>query len=134
MIKYDLAKYASKFLIGTGVLELYNIFVDGKKFDNLTSWYDAMSFGASNVIASVGNDLIFEFLNLSNQGLIPMLTEPLFNMFVYQYMYDNISRPNYRGLSGERSRTQTMVVGFGGNILLKFVENPILGLWGMKSY
>ena len=134
MIKYDVAKYGTKFLIGTALLGAYNVLVAGQSFSSSRTWYDAASFGASNIISNAVNDLLYDFLHMNNQGLFPMLTEPLLNMVIYQYMYDNITRPNYSGLSGERSRNGVMLIGGLGNVILRFVENPILGLWGMKGY
>ena len=134
MIKYDVAKYTTKFIIGTAILGAYNIVVDGKSFSASSTWYDAATFGASNIISNAVNDLLYDFLHMNNQGLFPMLTEPLLNLVIYQYMYDNFTRPNYRGFAGERSRNSVMLIGGLGNVILRFVENPILGLWGMKGY
>lgn len=135
LMKFDLAKYLGKFSIGGVAMFLYDGLLDGKGF-NMSSFYDALTFGGSHVLSSMANDLILNLTHLQDYSIIPMISEPVFNAFIYQYLYSNLLYDYLRegGSGAVRSDKKNMLLGAGLNVATKFIENPLMSLWGIKSY
>ena len=105
-LKFDFWKYITKFAFSGATIALYDIFMDGISYKN---WYvlkDAMTFGLSNVVSSAGSDLVLDLIGYNSENILSMLTEPVLNAFLYDYLYNTMIRYNNDyGRTPKRSST-----------------------------
>ena len=129
----DLPKYTIKAGLWFLGMSLYNSFVTKIDFMRWEQLKDSAFFALSNVSSGIISDLVFDMIG-NKTGLQGMILEPLINAFVYPYLYDMYI---YRSLSGGayvKSNQTNMILGGVGNVILKYVENPLMSLFGIKSY
>jgi hypothetical protein len=64
-----------------------------------------------------------------------MVINPLLNGFLYMYLYEYFlkNQLEYWRLN-LRSNNTNFMIGAGGNILISWISNPLLSLFGLKSY
>ena len=63
-----------------------------------------------------------------------MLTEPMVSALIYVYLYDKMVYSSYYNIySNQRGSTNNFLTSATINILIRFIENPILSFWGWKN-
>jgi len=130
MMTYDLTKYSTHALIGFAGVVAYDTLIEGYKLDGGFSYNDAATFALSTVVSNVTYDILSSFLPYLNEGSLPgLIGKPLINALVYSYMFDMMLNKKYPGI---RDSTNAFVVGAIGDLLLGYVESPILALFGVK--
>lgn len=129
---FDIHKYLSKGILSFGAIGLYDYFVENRSFDFVKT--DGLTFTVANLVGLLSSDLLFEFLNLSKSGTVGMLTEPLVSSLIYMYLYNNMVYAKYYNLyTNQRGSTNNFLTSATLNILVKFIENPLLSFWGWKN-
>ena len=134
MLKFDIPNYLTKGGIWFGVMLLYNTVVEK---NNVTSNYaltDSLTFSLSNITTLAVKDILSNFYN-SYEGMASMIINPILNGFIYMYLYDYFLK-NQLAFSRLKLRNNNtnFMLGAGGNILIAWFSNPLLSLFGLKSY
>ena len=131
MMKFDLTRYGTTALIGyVGVLA-YDSLIDGKSISENFTMNDAATFAISTVVSSIGLEVVSNIVPFLNDGYLSMVTAPVINGLVYMYMYDNFVGKRYQYY---RDDMKAFYVGSIGLFLLKYVESPVLSLFGMRNF
>lgn len=129
---FDIHKYLSKGILSFGAIWLYDYFVEGRGLDFVKS--DGLTFTVSNLAGLLSSDLLFEFLNLNKSGTVGMLTEPMISSLIYMYLYNDMVYSKYfNTYSNQRGTTSNFLTAATINILVRFIENPLLSFWGWKN-
>ena len=130
MMRHDLMKYASNALVSYGVFYGYDYLIEGKssQFSNK----DSLSFALSSVLSNVGYEVVEALVPYLNQGhLAGMIGQPLLTGVIYLYIYNYMVANEYRGT---RSSNNVFLMRSLGNLIINYIENPLLSLFGVKSY
>lgn len=134
LVKFDIARYISKPLIGAGLVYVYDMFVEGRKFGNSLVNYDALVMGGSLISSTVLKDVITGAVGLQPESIQFKLVEPLINSFIYAYGYRFFLR-DFGGNYTLRKDTMNYMIGFVTSFISEYFENPISALvTGVKSY
>ncbi len=132
MIKYDFMKYTSHAVMSFSSLLAYDVFIMGY---NLNSGYpvkDATAFAISSVVSNFSSELLSSLVPYLNENnLTGMLSYPLLSGLVYSYIYDMNVNNSYPGI---RDKNSAFIIGSVGCLLVRYIENPIMSLFGFKSY
>ena len=132
MDKYNMIKYASHAAFGYFSLLAYDTLVLGFKIDGGFVMSDATSFALSTVLTNFSCDVLSSMVPYINDGsFIGMISCPLINGIIYSYVYDMMTNRRYPGI---RDPTNTFLVGSVGLLLTRYIESPVLSLFGLKSY
>ena len=130
MMSYDLTKYTSHAVIGFAGIIAYDTLIEGYKIDGGFAYSDASTFALSTIISNVSYDILSNFLPYLNEGSLPgVIGKPLINALVYSYMFDMMLSRKY---PGNRDSTNAFIVGSVGDLLLGYVESPIMALFGVR--
>ncbi len=115
---------------------LYNSFIDNNGMTWKYTLTDSLTFALSNLSANVGVDILGSFFNYSNESLSGMIMNPLLAGFIYMYLYQYFVKYNddFNLQSNNRSNSMNFMLGGGLDILVKFIWNPLLSLFGLKHY
>lgn len=130
MFHLDFVRYATTAVIGYAGVYAYDTFVDDK--GSAFSMRDAGTFALSTVVSQLAHEVITGLLPYLNEGSLPgMVFTPVLNGVVYMYLYDYMVGDIYQG---SRNNTTAFFVGSIASLLLKYVENPIASLFGVRNY
>jgi len=134
MLKFDIPNYLTKGGIWFGAMLLYNMVVDKNNFTSKYALTDSLTFSLSNITTLAIKDILANFYN-SYEGMASMIINPVLNGFLYMYLYDYFVK-NQLAFSrlNIRSNNINFMLGAGGNILIAWFSNPLLSLFGLKSY
>ncbi len=131
MLKFDLVKYVGKFALWNGAVVLYDALIE--KTGSELAIRDGLTFGVSSVWADIVSEVIYNIASIQKNSIPGLLTSPLFSGILYMYLYNMMVKNNYPNYS-HRWDTNNFIYGWITNLLLSWVENPLLNLWGIKSY
>ena len=108
--------------------------VDKNNFTSKYALTDSLTFSLSNITTLAIKDILANFYN-SYEGMASMIINPVLNGFLYMYLYDYFVK-NQLAFSrlNIRSNNINFMLGAGGNILIAWFSNPLLSLFGLKSY
>jgi hypothetical protein len=130
MFQLDFMRYATHGLIGYAGIYAYDTFVDDK--GSAFSMRDAGTFAVSTVVTSLAHEVITGLLPYLNEGSLPgMVFTPVLNGVVYMYLYDYMVADVYQG---NRENTTAFLIGSVASLLIKYVENPIASLFGVRNF
>ncbi len=134
MLKFDIPNYLTKGGISFGLMLLYNTVIDNNSVTSKYALTDSLTFSLSNISTIAIKDILSNFYN-SYEGLSSMVINPLLNGFLYMYLYEYFlkNQLEYWRLN-LRSNNTNFMIGAGGNILISWISNPLLSLFGLKSY
>jgi len=133
LVSLDIVKYASKNLIGAGLIYGFDVF-NGAKYSSSIVMYDAAVMGGSVLTSELLKDLIVGMLGVHNDSLQYKLIEPLLNAFVYSYMYNFFVASKFPQLT-KRTQMNNLILSGAISMLLIYFENPIIGLFtGIKNF
>ena len=132
MMQFDTTKYLIHGSVSFAGLLAYNVLVEGRP-NNSYSMKDAGCYSLSSVSSLWAADILESLwgsggLNHTIQG---MITKPLLNGLFYMYLYNYLVRENYQN---NRSNNTNFMIGAFGDIVVKFTENPLAGLFGFHVY
>lgn len=131
MIRYDLTKYLTHGATAFLGLSAYDVLVDGRRFDNYVV-KDGATFALSSISSLWFTDLLADvWAGMSRESIQGMLAKPLINAALYMYLYNYMVRQNYEN---NRSNNENFVMAGIGDVLLKWIENPIASLFGYRNY
>lgn len=131
-MKYDIMRYSSHSLVAMGSLVLYDVFVDGRGFTEGFTMDDAITIGVSTLATNLLYDVLSGLLPyLYENNVFGMISRPILTGLVYMYMYDWMMSNKY---SGYRENTKTFYIGAVGCLLVRYIESPVLSLFGMNVY
>lgn len=132
MVNLDIVKYASKSLIGAGLIYGFDVF-NGAKYSSSIVMYDAAVMGGSVLTSELLKDLIVDILGMNNNSLQHKLIEPLLNAFVYSYMYNFFVASKFPQLT-KRTQMNNFLLSGGISMFLIYFENPLIALFtGIKN-
>ena len=132
MFQFDITKYLTHASVGFMAVTAYDSFIEGRDFRQF-SLLDGGTYALSSVISLWASDLLCSAWGGSSNSLQCMMSKPLINAIVYLYLYDMIVKPSneeYRN----RSSTELLVMGSLGDVVLRYLENPLTSLFGYKNY
>uniref|UniRef100_A0A6C0EG06 Uncharacterized protein n=1 Tax=viral metagenome TaxID=1070528 RepID=A0A6C0EG06_9ZZZZ len=131
MMSYSLTRYGSHALIGYLGILAYDSLIDGKSVSDNFTMSDAATFAISTVVSSVALEVVSNIVPFLNEGYLSMVSGPVVNGLVYMYMYDNFVGKRYQYY---RDDMKAFYVGSIGLLLLKYVESPVLSLFGIRNF
>ncbi len=132
MNNFDLMKYGSHAVIGYAGILAYDVLVEGKQLRENFTMADAATFAVSSVVSGLALDVASGVVPfLQDKGLIGMISGPALQGIVYMYLYENMVGKNY---PYNRDGLKAFYIGAVGNLLVAYLQNPILGLFGVKFY
>ena len=132
MLQYDVMKYVSHAAVSYGALLAYDCLVEDYKLDGGFAMSDAYSFAIASFVSDLSYDLLSSALPYLNDGhFTGMVARPLINGIIYMYLFDYMTNQKYP--SG-RDSSRAFVIGAFGSLLSSYIQNPLLGLFGIKSY
>ena len=130
MIRHDLMKYALNALVSYGVFYGYDYLVEGKSSSFCNK--DALSFSLSTVLSNVWYEVVEALVPYLNQGhLAGMIGQPLLTGVIYLYLYNYMVGNDYRV---GRTNNNVFLMGSLGSLIVNYIENPLLSLFGVRSY
>jgi hypothetical protein len=134
MYQFDFTKYLTHASVSFLTVSAYDSLIEGRDFKQF-SLYDGGAFATSSVLSLLGSDLLESvWAGMSQHSLQGMITKPLLNGLIYMYMYDAFVLPNNKYITN-RSGTENFIMGALGDVIIKYIENPIVGLFfGHKVY
>ena len=132
MMRFDLMKYGSRALVSYGAIVAYDVLMDGRTFQESFTMNDGAVFAVSAIGSEIAYELVSNVIPYINEGSVAgMIAKPLINGIVYSYMYNSLlnkSFPYYR------DNMKAFYIGSIGNLLIGYFENPLLSLFGFRSY
>ena len=132
MMRYDIMRYATHAAFGYASVLFYDSVVLGFRYDGGFPMSDAGSFALSSVISNFTCDVLSSLVPYLNEGsLAGMISCPIINGIIYSYVYDMMTNRRYPGM---RDPTSAFLVGSVGSLLVKYIESPVLSLFGLQSY
>jgi len=132
MFKYDLMKYATNAAFGYASILAYDVLVNGYELNGGFAMSDATSFAISSVLTNFSGDVLSSVVPYLYEGnLASMLTYPLLNGIIYMTVFDMMTNNKY---PGNRDSTGAFLVGSISNLVIRYVESPVLNLFGMVNY
>ena len=129
---FDLVKYFTHASVGFAVYSAYDVFVEGKDFQNYAV-QDAGAFALASIGSLWTADLLNGVWSYNKDSIQGMIGKPLLTAIFYMYLYDYMVRPNNQRVSS-RSGTEVFVMGGLGNVITSYLENPLSGLFGYRNY
>ena len=125
MIKFQLGKFGVKFLISASLLGGYDMIMEGQGF-NTKLFVDSSIFGLCQVLPDIFLDLWGVDNNIYNVS--SMILKPILSGIIYSFLYDKFIN-NYLGYDSlKRTSYYNFLISSVGNILLKYIQNPIESL------
>lgn len=133
MSSYDLIKYSSHALVAVAGIVVYDIAIDGRSLTDQYTMDDALAFGLSSIASSFVYDVVSGLLPyLYENNMVGMIAKPLLNGLVYMWIYNYMLQSKYEF---QRDNKTAFYIGAFGNVLLGYVNNPVLSLFtGMRNY
>lgn len=131
MLRFDLMRYGTHALIGYAGILAYDSLIDGRTISESFTMNDAATFAVSTIVSSIGLEVVSNIMPILNEGYLGMVSGPVINGLVYMYMYDSFVGKRYQYY---RDDMKAFYVGSIGLLLLKYVESPVLSLFGMRNY
>ena len=129
---FDLMKYGTHALVSYGGMLAYDVLVEGKSISEGFTMSDAATFAISSVVADVSYDVLSGLVPYINEGsMTGMLANHILQAVVYMYLYDVMVDKKYPYY---RSKSSALYVGAILSILLGYFQNPILSIFGLRSY
>ena len=132
MLQFDIPKYLTHASVGFLAFTAYDTLIESRDFRQF-SLYDGGTYALSSVISLWASDLLCSAWGGSDTSLQCMLSKPLINAIVYLYLYDMIVKPNNEEIRN-RTSTELLVMGSLGDVVLRYVENPLASLFGYKTF
>ncbi len=134
MLKFDIPNYLTKGGMWFGIMLLYNTVIDKNSFTWKYALTDWLTFSLASITTLALKDVLSNFYN-SYDGMASMVINPVLNGFLYMYLYEYFLK-NQLAFSrlNIRRNTTNFMLGAGGNILISWFSNPLLWLFGLKSY
>lgn len=131
MMKYNLVQYATHAAFSyVGVLA-YDVFVLGYRYDGGFAMSDAGSFAVSTILSNFSAEVLSSFVPYLYEGnFAGMISYPLLNGIIYMYVFDMFTNRKYPGL---RDSTGAFLVGSIGCLLTRYLESPVLSLFGIHN-
>ena len=128
MIRYDFMKYSSKALITFGAIAAYDVFIDGRSFTDTYTLRDAGVAAVSSVASEITYDVVSNLLPYLNEGSLGgLIAKPLLDGIIYSYLYNTMINPQFQYY---RDSYKAFYIGAVGNLLIGYIENPIMSLFG----
>ena len=131
MMKYDIVKYATHAAAGYATILAYDTLVLGFKLDGGFAMSDASSYAISTVLTNFSGDFLISmvpFLN-DNNYLGSIVGYPLIQGVIYMYVFDMMTNKKYPGF---RDSTNAFLIGSVGLFITKYIESPLLSLFGLN--
>ena len=125
MIKFQLGKIGVKFLISSALLGAFDMIMENQGF-NTKLLIDSSMFGMCEIIP----DLFMDLWDINNgiYNISGMILKPLLSGILYAFLYDKFIS-NYLGYNSlKRNSYYNFILSVGGNILTKYIQNPIESL------
>jgi len=134
MYQFDFTKYLTHASVSFLTVSAYDSLIEGRDFRQF-SLYDGGAFATSSVLSLLGSDLLESvWAGMSQHSLQGMITKPLLNGLIYIYMYDAFVRSNNDDIIN-RTGTENFIMGALGDVIVKYIENPLAGLlFGHRVY
>ena len=133
MIHFDFTKYLTHASVGFLTVSAYDSLVEGRNFKQF-SLYDGGAFATSSILSLLASDLLESvWAGLSSQSLQGMITKPLLNGLIYMYLYESFVRPRNEYIRN-RTGTENFIMGALADVIVKYIENPLSGLFGYRNY
>ena len=132
MNQFDLVKYFTHASVSFAVYSAYDVFVEGKDFQNY-----AVQDGGAFALASIGSlwtaDLLNGFWNYNKDSIQGMIGKPMLTGIFYMYLYDYMVRPNNQR-ENTRGGTELFLMGGLADVITNYLENPLSSLFGYRNY
>jgi hypothetical protein len=133
MMQFDFTKYLTHASVGFLTVSAYDSLVEGRNFKQF-SLYDGGAFATSSILSLLASDLLESvWAGLSSQSLQGMITKPLLNGLIYMYLYESFVRPRNE-YNRNRTGTENFIMGALADVIVKYIENPLSGLFGYRNY
>ena len=127
-MNYNLTQYTYHFVSAYALMSIYDQAVESKQFTSQYVMYDSASFGLTAVISLMLKDVVEQILPSVPGSFQQMLYRPLFHGLIYMYLYKMMVQP-MEGSGIYRSNKMNFAVGFIADVLIKYIENPLVGLF-----
>ncbi len=132
MQNYDLIKYASHAVIAGLGIGIYDVMVDGRSLTESFTMNDTLTFAVSNVASNFAFDVISGLLPyLTESGILGMVSKHLLHSLIYMYLYDYMVANKY---SYYRDNKSNFWIAAGLSVVLQFVNNPVMSLFGINHF
>ena len=133
MMQFDFTKYLTHASVGFLTVSAYDSLVEGRNFKQF-SLYDGGAFATSSILSLLASDLLESVWGgLSSHSLQGMITKPLLNGLIYMYLYESFVRPRNE-YNRNRTGTENFIMGALADVIVKYIENPLSGLFGYRNY
>ena len=130
---FDLVKYFTHASVGFAVYSAYDVFVEGKDFQNYAV-YDGGSFALASILSLWSADLIGGIWSGYDKNSIQgMIGKPMMTGIFYMYLYDYMVRPNNQR-ENTRGGTELFLMGGLADVITNYLENPLSSLFGYRNY
>jgi hypothetical protein len=132
MERFDLMKYATNAAFGYAGILAYDVFVLGYKVDGGFAMSDASSFAISTLLSNFSSEILSSVVPYLHEGnFAGMISYPLLNGLIYVYVFDMMTNNKY---PGNRDSTSAFLVGSFGSLITRYIESPVLNLFGIRSF
>ena len=132
MYKFDLVKYATNAAFGYASIMAYDTLILGLRYDGGFAMSDASSFALSTVLSNFTSEVLSSMVPYLNENnFVGMISYPLINGIVYSFVFDAMTNKKYPGI---RDSTSAFLVGSVGLLLIRYIENPVLSLFGLQIF
>ena len=129
---FDLVKYFTHASVGFAVFSAYDVFIEGKDFQNYAV-QDAGAFALASIGSLWTADLLNGVWSYNKDSIQGMIGKPLLTGIFYMYLYDYMVRPNNQRVSS-RSGSEAFVMGGLAEVITNYLENPLSSLFGYRNY
>ena len=132
MNSIDLTKYLTHASVGFIVYSAYDVFVEGKNFQDYAV-YDAGAFALASIGSLWTADLLNGVWSYNKDSIQGMIGKPMLTGIFYMYLYDYMVKPNNQRVSS-RGGTEVFIMGSLAEVITNYLENPLSGLFGYRNY
>ena len=131
-MSFDLMSIGYSSVVAYAGLSLYDYGFNGKSLSETFTMYDSASFALSIILSNYSFDILSSFLPyLNDNNVIRVISKPLLNGLIYQYLYGMFVGDKY---PYERSNTKSYIIGAIGSLLLNYLQNPVLSMFGIRNF
>ena len=132
MQKYDFFKYSVQAaIVGVGCIA-YDSLYEGKSPTESFVLNDALVLVISSVASNVVYDVVSGLLPfIQDSSIIAFIGKPLLSGVIYMLLFDMMIKDKFPYF---RDGMTNFYIGSIGSLLELYLQNPVLSLFGMKSF
>lgn len=131
-MSYDLVKYASNGFVAALGIVVYDVLVDSRSLSEPFVMNDAITFAVSNVATNLTLDVVSGLLPYFNEGsALGMISKHLLQGITYMWLYNYMLGSKFEYQRDDRTNFYVAALL---SIVLQYVNNPVLSLFGFQHY